>query len=134
MKRFIVISHGHFGKESVESLRLIMGDLADNFDTISVTANKSHTEVYEETKSVLDKSNYDDLFVFCDIYGGTPFNVALKLYLEGYPINIYTGFNLPLLLEIAMLNNEEEIIIKNRIEDVGKDLFKYVNDMVEKED
>ena len=133
MGRFIVISHGYFAKEAVEALRLIMGDSADNFKVVSVTADKSYDEVYQETKELLNKKDYDNQFVFCDIYGGTPFNVALKLYLEEWPLQIYTGFNLPLLLEIAMDSETKSDLIKKKIEDISPNLFKYVNDMIEEE-
>ncbi|CAM3653507.1 PTS sugar transporter subunit IIA [Erysipelothrix urinaevulpis] len=130
-KRFIVMSHGEFAKASLGSLRLIMGDLADNFNSISVTQDKSPEQVYLETKKLLDIKNDKSYFLFCDMYGGTPFNIALKLLLEGYPVEIYTGFNLPLLLEIAMDSDEENQIIKDKIATISHDLFKYVNEMME---
>lgn len=127
MGRFILTSHGDFAKEAVGAVNLIMGDLSNEFDYVSVLADKSPEDVYEELKSKMDINNDKKYFVFCDIYGGTPFNVSLKLAIEGYPIELYTGLNLTVLLEVAMLAAEDDDLIVERIDGISDKLFQHVN-------
>lgn len=134
MNKLILVSHGHFAKETVKTLELIVGDMASDIETVSVTKGKGPEEVYDELKKILDESADKKHFVFCDIYGGTPFNIALQLLLEDYPMHVFTGFNLPILLEIVLKKEASEEEMLESIQNASENSFIYVNEKLEEED
>ena len=48
-----------------------------------------------------------ETIVLCDLFGGSPSNVAMSLISKG-DISIFTGLNLPMLIEICQLYKMEE--------------------------
>ena len=72
--------------------------------------------------------NEREVIVLADIFGGTPCNAGSRMILDGCDVVVYTGFNLPVLLEL-LLNRElptEEIKVK--LEEVYKDAFTNINE------
>lgn len=134
MNQLILVSHGHFAKETVNTLELIVGDMAKDIETVSVTKGRGPEEVYAELKELLDQHSDRNIFVFCDIYGGTPFNIALRLMLEEYPIHVFTGFNLPILLEIVLKKEASKEEMLESIQAASENSFVYVNEQLKEED
>lgn len=104
----LIVTHGKFGQELLESAELIIGEL-EKTDAISLFPNDS---IDDFKKNIIERLKSLDtgkgVMVFVDLYGGTPSNsIALNLDLNGNEINIecITGVNLPMLLEALTMRN-----------------------------
>lgn len=108
----ILISHGNYAKYAMESAEMIVGK-QENYEIISVTDDKDLECVTNELTSAYERLKSDrEVIILADIFGGTPCNACASLILKGANIEVYTGFNLPVLLEL-LLNREmtrDEII------------------------
>ncbi|QIQ21568.1 PTS sugar transporter subunit IIA [Zophobihabitans entericus] len=96
----ILASHGSFAKGALSCAELLMGK-QDNVATLSVENDSNIDQLREEFAELYEKMNNDKgLLVLVDIIGGTPCNLASELAIKHKNITIYTGFNIPILLEV----------------------------------
>lgn len=72
----IVISHGFFCKELVNSVKMIFGDV-DRVESLPLEEGMD-PEVYENALNKLIDDNEGNVFVCADIMGGTPFKSLAK--------------------------------------------------------
>ncbi|WP_294561830.1 PTS sugar transporter subunit IIA [uncultured Traorella sp.] len=114
----ILASHGFMAVEAVNSAGMILGDQPKNVDVVSVTPDKSYEECLDELHQkyeALDTTN--GCLMFTDIYGGTPANIASYLSIE-HPndVVVFSGLNLPVLLEIFLDMNSDLKELEKKIE------------------
>lgn len=128
MINLLLVTHGDFGKELLKSSEIIIGKI-ENAYSISFNLGDSYTEFGKIVEENIGKlSVKDDLIVFTDMYGGSPFNSVSKL-MKQYKFFHITGINLPLFIDIAINRNGysmddiAEKIIKN-----GKKSIVFVNE------
>lgn len=127
MINILIVSHGDFGKELLKSSEIIIGKI-DNIECISFNLGDNYADLCKKVQESIERIGDDDLIVFTDMYGGSPFNSVTKLmkYKKFFHI---TGVNLPLFIDIAINKNTysmdeiAEKIIKN-----GKKSIVFVND------
>lgn len=100
----ILASHGHFAREALKSAEMIIGTKQENVAVISVTEDKSYDMALEEIKKTVQSlDTKDGCLILTDIYGGTPSNIAVYMAIEDMEhIRVFSGLNMPLLLEILL--------------------------------
>jgi PTS system mannose-specific IIA component len=103
----ILASHGIFAQEALNSAAMILRGKPDNVGVLSVTEGKSYEQALAEMHELYQQLDTSaGCLIFTDIYGGTPANTATYLNVE-HPdgIRVFSGLNLPLLLEILLDQN-----------------------------
>jgi PTS system mannose-specific IIA component len=128
MINILLVTHGDFGKELLKSSEIIIGNI-ENAETISFNLGENYDQLSKEVEEAIDRlTNNDELIVFTDMYGGSPFNAVCK-YMKNKKFHHITGINFPLFIDIAVNRssyNMSEIadkIIKN-----GKKSIVFVNE------
>lgn len=127
MINILLVTHGDFGKELLKSSELIIGKMEDA-ESISFHQGESFEELLNQVESTVDKLSKDDLIVFTDMYGGSPYNAVARTMKNRNFYHI-TGINFPLFIDIAVSRDSytmEEVaekIIKN-----GKKSIVFVNE------
>ena len=118
----IITSHGYFAKEALASVEMITGYKQENCAVVSISEGKDYADCLAEIKvayASLDTSA--GTLILCDIYGGTPANISTYLAIENSNIIIYSGFNLPILLEILLTKSNMNLTeISEKIEKIHK--------------
>lgn len=123
----LIVTHGDFGKELLKSAEMIIGKV-ENAESISFSAEDSFDTLYEKVEKAVKRLSKQELIVFTDMYGGSPFNAVTRLMKDNNFYHI-TGVNFPLFVDIAVNRNSynmEELaekIIKN-----GKKSIVFLND------
>lgn len=106
--RIILASHGLYAQEALNTAGLIIGDIAKYVDVISVTADKSYDQCLKELLDLY--ASYENkgsgVLILTDIYGGTPAKAATYLALTEPDILVYSGFNMPVLMELFIARPE----------------------------
>lgn len=128
---FILISHGNFAKEALEAVQMIAGK-QENCGTVSVLPGKDLEGVSQEVEELYQSLNRDmGVVIYCDIFGGTPSNVAAKLLLQHANDNIFvmTGFNLPVVLETVMNRSKTIEQIKDYVMGFMDKTYCCLNDL-----
>ena len=126
----ILISHGYFAKYAMDSAEMIIGK-QDNYKVISVTDDKDLEDVIKELEDSYNAlSKGREVIVLTDIFGGTPCNAASRLILSGKKVTAYTGFNLPVLLELLLNRDKPLSEVKLDLEKVHNETFISISDRV----
>lgn len=107
-----ILNHGKFGEELIKSAELITGKI-EKIKTFSLLPGMSIEEFYDNVQSTIEEDS--PKIVLCDIYGGTPSNVAMMLSAK-YDFRIICGMNLAMLIELVISRsngkNVDEMINK----------------------
>lgn len=130
----LLISHGYYAKEALESAEMIVGK-QQNTQVVSVTPEKDLQTVLDEVNmnyEQLDTSS--GLLILADILGGTPSNVAGNLVLSKKNVHAVTGFNLPMLLELFLNRENSMETVIEKIHEVYKTSFNDLNRVLTKEE
>ncbi|MFD3157560.1 PTS sugar transporter subunit IIA [Haloimpatiens sp. FM7330] len=100
MVAIIVGTHGRFSEELLKSSEMIFGS-QENISSITFEPGESAdglVEKYEQQLKKLDTK--DGVLILVDLFGGSPFNAASRVAIENENMDIVTGVNLPMLLEV----------------------------------
>ena len=127
MINLLLVTHGNFGRELLKSSELIIGNI-ENAESISFEHGNSFETLLNKVEEAVERLSKDDLIVFTDMYGGSPYNAVARVSGNRSFYHI-TGINFPLFIDIAVnrdaysLEDIAEKIIKN-----GKKSIVFVNE------
>ncbi len=127
MINILLVTHGDFGRELLKSSELIIGKV-ENARSISFHHDDSFEGLLRKVEESIESLSKDELIVFTDMYGGSPFN-AVNRAMKNRSFYHITGVNFPLFIDIAIardsynLKEIAEKIIKN-----GKKSIVFVNE------
>lgn len=118
-------------RELVDTSKLIIGSLA-NIEYFCMTKDKSADDAEKEIRSILSNNKDSEEFVvLTDVFGGSVANICTNLLLQGFKFELLTGVNLPMLLSIFLLVEEDtKLIVKSGLEE-AKNGIVYVNELLE---
>lgn len=94
-----IFNHGRFGEELIKSAELITGKIED-IQAFSLLPGMSIEDFYESVKEPLLNTEKQKL-ILCDLFGGTPCNVAMMMSLQT-DVEIVCGVNLPMLIDVVL--------------------------------
>lgn len=117
MKKILLTSHGRMALGLKDTLEFFLGH---NDDILAISAYLDSSDKYlQEIQTFINSIEEEEAIIFTDIYGGSVNQQVTSLVLEAKKnIPIITSMNLPIVLSLAMM--EEEITSK-MINDVIKD-------------
>jgi len=113
--RILLLTHGGWGEMLISSAQMIIGTI-DFIDEIALqpidTLREYTLRVEQYYQNLVKQLDISQLLIITDIFGGTPNNVAAVLAKQ-YPdmITVFTGLNLPLLIESC-----SQVIASNQID------------------
>ena len=73
MAKIILASHGKLSKGMLDSVKMIIGSLADGVETYSLFPGESANDYANELKERMLQDEEDYLLI-CDVQGGSVFN------------------------------------------------------------
>lgn len=117
MLPIVLFSHGKYAIATKETAEMIVGDL-EKVHVLSLEPGGSVTGLEADLEAIIAR-NEGEVIVLCDILGGSPSNITFKLKQKYPSIISYTGFNLPVVLELIFNRNGT----KNEINQIIKSTF-----------
>lgn len=121
MKGILICGHGHFATGIQSALEMIAGDTA-NVRAVDFTPEDTPETIKGKLKvAVQDLADYPGLLAFCDIAGGTPFQMT-GLVLKGKNVPLIAGSSLAMILEVFQQEVPEE-----RVLDAGHEGIRLLN-------
>ena len=130
----ILISHGHFAEYAMKSAEMIVGK-QEKYKIVSVTDDKDLENVLEELREAYKELKDErEVIILADIFGGTPCNASSRMILDGCDVVVYTGFNLPVLLELLLIRDLPMEEIKEKLEATSKETFINLNGKLKGQD
>lgn len=103
MIKILVVTHGSLAQAFKESLAMFFGSLSNEVETIGLYPTESPEELKQTISTKIDEvDNGDGVFIFVDMFAGSPFNMAalaIDDLKEIHQLQCLTGVNMPLLME-----------------------------------
>lgn len=122
--KFLLITHGKLAEGLLDSAKMLIGEL-NNVDYISFDEKMGIDELELSIRNYVQENKSDEILIFTDILGGTPFNVATLVTSEFNNITIIYGLNLPIFIECYInkdsynLKDIKNFISTNAIQTLG---------------
>jgi len=100
MIAIILGTHGKFSQELLRSSEMIFGK-QENIECVTFETGESADDLVKKYEKAISKLDVDEGLLFMvDLFGGSPFNAASRIAINNKNIDIVTGANLPMLLEV----------------------------------
>lgn len=102
---FILTGHGHFSNGLKSAVDMVAGN-PEAFEIVPFEGSEAATYGDDLRAAITDmRSKTDGVLVFVDLLGGTPFNQAMMVSADVDNVEIVTGTNLPMLIELLFTRN-----------------------------
>jgi fructose-specific PTS system IIA component len=129
----IISGHGDFAAALKGASGMIFGD-QDNLIAVPFLKGEGTQTLQEKYQQVLEGIPEENEVLFLvDIFGGTPFNAATSYVVHNQRIDMASGVNLPILLEV--LSMREYIPLKemlNKLKKVNEEGFQVCSEHLKK--
>jgi len=103
----VVVTHGQLARELVAAAEMIIGEIP-NVTAVSIGWHESPDDAQREIEDAIGRADSGKgTVVLTDMFGGTPSNLSMT-FLEKGRVEVVTGVNLPMLIRLASLREEEE--------------------------
>lgn len=105
MAAIVVGSHGSFSKELINSAEMICGKQT-NIGCVTFHPGESADDLVGKYEEVVSKLDCKEGVLFAvDLFGGSPYNAASRIAINHTNMDIVTGINLPIALELFAMHN-----------------------------
>jgi len=96
----VLVTHGHLAEEFVRAMEHVVGR-QEAVATVCIGPNddveRRRKEIAEAIKTV---DSGEGAIILTDLFGGTPYNLAISL-MEAGRVEVIAGINLPMLIRLA---------------------------------
>lgn len=125
----VITGHGEFAPGLLKALQMIAGPQ----EKLEIVAFKEgeplkeyETQVREAIANTLEET--EGVVVFSDLLGGTPFRTAMLAAADFKNVEVVTGANLPMLIEISMLRmfETDAVNLATRAIEIGKEGVQHI--------
>lgn len=133
MVGIVVMTHGGLADGLVSASEVIMGP-ARQVRTLSLGREGNVDELAREfSRAVEEMDSGDGVLVLCDLFGGSPSNVASMGLRTEHNYHLVTGANLPMLIE-AISSRDEGLgprALAERCMESSREGIRHVNELLE---
>ena len=100
MIAIVLGTHGKFSQEILKTTEMILGK-QDNVVAITFLPGEGSDDLMKKYDDVMKSLKCDDGVLFMvDLFGGSPFNAASRIVAKEDTMDIVSGMNIPMLLEV----------------------------------
>lgn len=105
MVAIIIGTHGKFSRELLRSAEMIFGH-QKNVAAVTFEPGENVDDLVNRYRSTLEELDCSHGVLFMvDLFGGSPFNAASSIVVSSENMDIVTGVNMPMLLEVFGARN-----------------------------
>lgn len=100
MTHIIVATHGKFSEEIVNSAAMVFGE-DENTHVVTFLPGEGGDDLVAKYNAIIEKLPENEPVLFLvDLFGGSPYNAAVRVAANRDNTDIVTGISLPMLLEV----------------------------------
>lgn len=109
MIAIILGTHGKFSEEILKSTQMILGK-QENVATITFLPGEGADDLMKKYEDVIKSLQCEAGVLFMvDLFGGSPFNAASRIAAKEENMDIITGINIPMLLEVFSAREDSTV-------------------------
>jgi PTS system mannose-specific IIA component len=98
----VLVSHGSLASGMLDAARMIVGNL-EAVAVVGLFESEAVEDLMGKIEAALAQVEQGEgTLILVDAFGASPFNASARLALERKNIEVVTGMNLPMLLELAV--------------------------------
>ena len=126
----VVVTHGQLATELVNATEAIVGDLP-RFAAVSIGWHEDTEDARDEIAQAIKRVDQGrGVLVLTDMFGGTPSNLAMT-FLAEHEIEVITGVNVPMLIKLAGLRDNSDLLTAAReIREQGRNAIWVASDLL----
>ena len=100
----LIVTHGHFSDSLLESASMFVSDTTTLVRTIAFLPGQGVEDLTASVRTALrDLSRSDGILALVDLPGGSPARAVGALLSETERLELVSGVNLPMIVEVLML-------------------------------
>jgi PTS system mannose-specific IIA component len=126
----VVVTHGQLANELVNAAEMIVGDLPQ-FTAVSIGWHDDVNDAREEIVQAIERVRGEEgVLLLTDMFGGTPSNLGMT-FLEKDRIEVITGVNLPMLIKLADISQQHDLLaVARQMRDDGRNAIWVASDLL----
>ena len=126
----VVITHGQLAAELVNGAETIVGDLP-HVTAVSIGWHEDTEGARGEIERAMTRVPREDgVLILTDMFGGTPSNLAMTFLTEG-KVEVVTGVNLPMLIKLAGLAQQPDLLtVARELREDGRNAIWVASDLL----
>ena len=126
----VVVTHGQLATELVNSTEMIVGDLP-RFAAVSIGWHEDTHDARAALEQAIARVDQGKgVLVLTDMFGGTPSNLAMT-FLGENKVEVITGVNLPMLIKLAGLIEQADLLgVAREMREHGKNAIWVASDLL----
>lgn len=98
----MIISHGEMANGMLDAAHMIIGE-QEGVVTVILKETDDVDGLKKRVEAALQQVDAGDgVLVLVDLFGATPFNISARVAVVHDQVEVITGMNLPMLLEVAL--------------------------------
>jgi PTS system mannose-specific IIA component len=126
----VVVTHGQLATELLNATETIVGDLP-RFAAVSIGWHEDTQDARDEIAAAINRVQQGQgVLILTDMFGGTPSNLAMT-FLGQQDVEVITGVNLPMLIKLAGLKGEDDLLaIAREMREHGRNAIWVASDLL----
>jgi PTS system mannose-specific IIA component len=126
----VVVTHGQLATELVHGAETIVGDLP-HVTAVSIGWHEDTQDARGEIAQAIARVARDHgVLILTDMFGGTPSNLAMT-FLEQGRIEVVTGVNLPMLIKLAGVTPQADLLtVAREMREHGRNAIWVASDLL----
>ena len=129
MINILIVSHADLGHALIRAAEMIVGPI-ESIAAVSLLPGESPEGFEEKLDAVLAKFEGEGTLILIDLFGGTPYNVAVRRVLQDN-VECVTGANLPMVLELVMSRDDASLSeLAQQVAEAGQNSVKNLGPML----
>ena len=109
MVGIIVVSHGSMAEGMLDAARMIVGDM-EGIVAVSLKEEDAVENLMDRISDAIPAVDTGDgVLILVDVFGASPFNASSRLAMVRDKIEVISGVNLPMLLELAIQRSDQDL-------------------------
>jgi len=109
----VVVTHGQLATELLNAAETIVGDLP-RFAAVSIGWHDNTEDAHAEIAQAIGRVDEGaGVLILTDMFGGTASNLAMSCLSPG-KVEVITGVNLPMLIKLANLPEQSDLLASAR--------------------
>jgi PTS system mannose-specific IIA component len=116
----VIVTHGHLAAELLAAAEMIIGPIS-HITAVSIGWHDDVDAARDEVQRAMSRvSQGAGILLMTDMFGGTPTNIA-SMFLEEGSVEVVTGVNLPMVINLASQGPQETLNeTARRVCDLGR--------------
>jgi PTS system mannose-specific IIA component len=98
----VIVSHGELATGLLDAIRMIAGN-QQGLTVVTLMEGEAPEHHEAEVATAIEEVDQGEgVLILADLFGATPFNVSGRLAMTKAQVEVITGFNLPMVLEVCL--------------------------------